>query len=158
LHTRQYAEAVQLGEKALAMEDFPYSRTMLATAYWFAGRREEAFTVGYPNPFLPEQSRRAREIYEQSGERAMNQWLLKETIQHNPSGSFYARSSLIARQYAALDDKENAFVWIEKAYQERDPWMPMELAYPSWDPLRRDPHFQDLMRRIGITEPKPAGH
>jgi hypothetical protein len=38
--------------------------------------------------------------------------------------------------------------WLEKAYQAR--FEPVMLVRPQFDPLRRDPRFIDLMRRLGL--------
>ena len=52
--------------------------------------------------------------------------------------------------YAGLGDKEQAFAWLERAYQERrDPMTTLNIE-PLVDPLRSDPRFQDLVRRIGL--------
>jgi tetratricopeptide (TPR) repeat protein len=55
--------------------------------------------------------------------------------------------------YAGLGDKDKAFEWLEKAYQERSD----SLAWFRFDPesknLRSDPRFAALMRKIGFTEP-----
>jgi len=54
--------------------------------------------------------------------------------------------------YSSLHEKNRAFEWLEKAYQERSGWL-LELKIdPVWDPLRSDPRFQDLMRRVGIPQ------
>jgi serine/threonine-protein kinase len=56
----------------------------------------------------------------------------------------------IAQVYTALGDFDQAFAWLEKAYEER----PYELLYlkvdPRNDPLRSDPRFQDLLRRMNF--------
>lgn len=53
--------------------------------------------------------------------------------------------------YAGLGDKDQAFEWLEKAFEERDSaWFPMIKVFPMSDPLRSDPRFQDLMRRLGL--------
>jgi hypothetical protein len=80
----------------------------------------------------------------------MLRWLVQDIEQRNPAGDFYSRSAQVARWYAVLDDKEKAFAWLEKAYQEHDPWIPIELAEPEFDRLNSDPRFQDLLRRIGL--------
>jgi len=153
LYSRQYSEAIQQGQKALAMEkDFLYARMMLGSAYWKAGKEQEALRVGWPIPFRPEMNDHAREIYERAGARATLKWVAEDAVQRHSSGDFYARSSHIALSYAAFEDKENAFEWVEKAYQEHDPWLPMDLASPAWDGLSSDPRFQDLLRRVGLPE------
>ena len=49
-----------------------------------------------------------------------------------------------------LGHKDDAFVWLEKAYKEHR-WAMVQLkALPAWDPLRSDPRFQDLLRRVGL--------
>ena len=61
-----------------------------------------------------------------------------------PSGS-------IAILYGSLGVLDEAFAWLEKAYEERDP----ELTYikvPArrFEPLRHDPRYQDMLRRMGL--------
>jgi TolB-like protein/tetratricopeptide (TPR) repeat protein len=51
--------------------------------------------------------------------------------------------------YQALDDRNSAFEWLEKAYQERTARI-QELSEPQFDSLRSDSRFPDLMRRIGL--------
>ena len=52
--------------------------------------------------------------------------------------------------YAGLGDKEQAFAWLEKAYQERRDLMVLLNADPFVEPLRSDRRFQDLVRRVGL--------
>jgi TolB-like protein/Tfp pilus assembly protein PilF len=52
--------------------------------------------------------------------------------------------------YAGLGDKEQAFAWLEKAYQERRDLMALLNIDPLVDPLRSDPRLQDLVRRVGL--------
>jgi tetratricopeptide (TPR) repeat protein len=51
--------------------------------------------------------------------------------------------------YAALGEKDRAFFWLDKAYQNRDFFMTYLNVYPGLDPLRSDPRFADLARRVG---------
>lgn len=53
--------------------------------------------------------------------------------------------------YAGLGDKEQAFAWLEKAYQERRDRVFLLNVDPLLDPLRSDPRFQDLVRRVGLA-------
>ena len=58
-------------------------------------------------------------------------------------------SSDIAAVYYGLGDKERAFEWLEKAYQERA--MPTDLKVkPVWDGLRSDPRFTALLKKMGL--------
>ncbi len=58
----------------------------------------------------------------------------------------------LAWTYAALGEKDDAFYWLEKAYQERTGAMYTLKANPLADPLRGDPRFNDLLRRIGLEK------
>ena len=44
--------------------------------------------------------------------------------------------------------KEQALAWLEKAYQERSGGLRYLKMDPRYDPLRSDPRFQDLLRRL----------
>ncbi len=45
-------------------------------------------------------------------------------------------------------DRDKALEWLERAYQERDQGMVTLANAPVWDPLRSEPRFQDLIRRV----------
>jgi eukaryotic-like serine/threonine-protein kinase len=62
----------------------------------------------------------------------------------------YVRPWMIASVYAALGEKDQAFAWLEKSYEERDDWIVWTRMYLGFDSLRSDPRFQDLLRRIGL--------
>jgi serine/threonine protein kinase/Tfp pilus assembly protein PilF len=62
----------------------------------------------------------------------------------------YVAPYWIAMIYVGLDEKDEAFAWLEKAYQERSwflVWIKMD---PHVDSLRSDSRFIDLMRRVGF--------
>ncbi|PYV23788.1 MAG: hypothetical protein DMG24_13165 [Acidobacteria bacterium] len=56
----------------------------------------------------------------------------------------------IALVYASLGDKDQAFECLEKAYEERNAWLVALRVDPMFDPLRSDPRFQDLVRRMNF--------
>ena len=61
----------------------------------------------------------------------------------------YVRPTLVARIYADLGDKDRAFSWLEKAWQERDGNLLFLRLDEGWEPLREDPRFADLASRVG---------
>ena len=152
-YARQFPEAVKQARKALEMErDYPYGRLLLGQSLWLQGQFEEALRSGYPSPYWPDGNRRAKEIYARGGVQAVRHWAAEEQEQRIAGGKPLAARALnhLAAQYAELGDKERAIALLERAYQEHDPWLPMDLAAPRLDPLRSDPRFQDLLRRIGL--------
>jgi adenylate cyclase len=55
--------------------------------------------------------------------------------------------------YAGLGDKDKAFEWLEKAYQERSDLLAWFRKDPESKGLHSDPRFAALMRKVGFTEP-----
>jgi TolB-like protein/DNA-binding winged helix-turn-helix (wHTH) protein/Tfp pilus assembly protein PilF len=56
----------------------------------------------------------------------------------------------IAAAYAQLGEKDRAFQWLGRAYQNRDYFMTFIKTDPFMDPLREDPRFEDMLRRVGF--------
>jgi TolB-like protein/Tfp pilus assembly protein PilF len=65
------------------------------------------------------------------------------------SGGFAPRSTWIALRYLDAGDHDRAIDWLERAYGDRDPNLPY-VTGPVWDPLRSDPRFKDLLRRMNL--------
>jgi len=61
----------------------------------------------------------------------------------------YSNPAEIALIYVGLGKNDEAMTWLERAYEER--FNPSVLARPSFDPLRSDKRFHDLMHRIGLS-------
>ena len=58
----------------------------------------------------------------------------------------------VAGVYAQLGDKDNAFLWLERAYENRDFFLTLIKVDPQMDLLRSDPRFQDLLTRIALPK------
>ena len=58
----------------------------------------------------------------------------------------------VAVSYAQLGDKEQAFHWLNTAYQERDPDLIALKTRPLLDPIRSDPRFAELVRKVGLQQ------
>ena len=54
--------------------------------------------------------------------------------------------------YAALGDKDKAFAELERCYTQHDFYITFLKVDPFVDPLRGDPRFADLMRRVGLPQ------
>ena len=54
--------------------------------------------------------------------------------------------------YAGLGDKDQAFKWLDKAYEESDPSLVVLKVAPWLDNLRSDPRFSSLTRNIGFPQ------
>lgn len=59
----------------------------------------------------------------------------------------------IAEAYAVLGGEDEAFRWLEIAYEQRDPAMIDLISFPTLASLRQDPRFDSLRERMGLPEP-----
>jgi TolB-like protein/DNA-binding winged helix-turn-helix (wHTH) protein/Flp pilus assembly protein TadD len=84
--------------------------------------------------------------YVASGKRSKASKLLGDLEKR--SSSAYSHASEIAMIYASLGDADQAMNWLEKSYEDR--FNPSVLLRPGFDPLRSDPRFEGLLRRIGL--------
>ena len=67
-----------------------------------------------------------------------------------PSKQAYVPRMLVARLYAHSGEKDQALTWLEKALEEREPFMVSLNVDPFWNSLRSEPRFQDLVRRMNL--------
>jgi tetratricopeptide (TPR) repeat protein len=86
--------------------------------------------------------------YALSGDRARAQEVLRKL--KNLSQARLPNYS-IAVVYAGLADKEQTIFWLKKGYEERDEDMIYMKIEPVLDPIRPDPRFRDLIRRVGFS-------
>ena len=64
----------------------------------------------------------------------------------------YVFPSIFAGAFLAAGQKEQALTWLERAYQERDPWLFWLKVSPIVDPLRSEPRFQALLRKVNYSQ------
>ena len=86
--------------------------------------------------------------YAMSGKREEAQ----KVIEHlkEPSVHEYVAPYNIAVIYAGLGEKDEAFVWLNRAYQERSYLLTYLTADERLDKLHSDPRFDELVRRVGL--------
>ena len=88
-------------------------------------------------------------VYAAQGQRADALQVIKEL--ENMSGEELDQAHFIAKIYAALNDKDQTFSWLNRGlasgaignFYKDD---------PVWDPIRSDPRFADLLKRMGIPQ------
>jgi serine/threonine-protein kinase len=66
------------------------------------------------------------------------------------SSSGYVSPYHLALVCGALGEINDAFAWLERAYEGRNNWLPFLRIDPSVDCLRGDPRLEDLIRRVGL--------
>ena len=146
-----YDESIRQSRKTIEMDpNFALAHNQLAQAYLQKHMNDEAVAelqkaeqLSGGGPTIMANLARA---YAASGKRSEALKLLSDLKKR--SNSIYSHGSEIAVIYAALGDTDQAMNWLEKGYEER--FNPGVLLRPGFDPLRSDPRFQDLVRRIGL--------
>jgi eukaryotic-like serine/threonine-protein kinase len=89
------------------------------------------------------------QAYALGGRRNEAQRLLKELNERSRQELGY--SWAVACIYAGLGENDRAFAALENAYQERSGALQHSKVEPLMDPLRSDPRFPDLLRRVGLS-------
>jgi hypothetical protein len=57
---------------------------------------------------------------------------------------------LLAEVFTALEDRDAAFEWLNRAYEDRRYWLVYLKSDPAFDLLRDDPRFAELVARMGL--------
>ena len=60
----------------------------------------------------------------------------------------YVSAYHLAAIYVGLKDKDQAFIWLNKAFQDRADWMVNLKVDPRFDSIRSDPRFAELLGRM----------
>ncbi len=86
--------------------------------------------------------------YAHAGRRSDALRLLAELKRRRNTG--YVPAAALVNAYLGLDENEAAFVWLEQAYKEQSNMLQFVKVHPYFDPIRNDPRFADLVRRVGL--------
>ncbi|MBI4624982.1 MAG: TIR domain-containing protein [Verrucomicrobia bacterium] len=152
--TRKYEQAIDHGRKAIELDaSFMIAHTMVGFAFALQGKPAEALAefqkalslgrnpwnighlgFGYARAGKPEEARRIiAELDELSKQR-------------------YVCAGMPALIYMELGEKERMFEWLEKMVADRDTWCVWLKQEPVWEPVRSDPRFQALMKKVGLEK------
>jgi tetratricopeptide (TPR) repeat protein len=94
-------------------------------------------------------------VYGRSGQQAQARRALEKLEQLNRSQQI--DPAVIAWAYIAVGDKDQALAWLEKAYTQHSSALTTLKVEPGYDPLRSDPRFQNLLRRVGLASGTTGG-
>ncbi|MGA9770214.1 MAG: protein kinase [Blastocatellia bacterium] len=151
----RYDEAIASCQSVLAQDkDFYVARRYLGMAYEQKRMYAEAIAEFQQALTLSRNSLLMKahlgHAYAVSGDKARAQQVLDELQERSKQG--YVSAYLTAVIYAGLGERDRAFEWLEKAYNERAEFLIYLKTDPRLQSLRTDPRFQDLLRRIGLPQ------
>jgi TolB-like protein/DNA-binding winged helix-turn-helix (wHTH) protein/Flp pilus assembly protein TadD len=155
-HAHQYDQAIAAFQRFLELEpEFPHAHLGIGLAYVQKEMYEEAIAelqeavalggVDGPSTYTA----MLAYAYAVSGRKTEARKILNELKQQMKQR--HVSPFNIAEIHTGLGEKDRAFEWLEKAYEERDEDL-IWFRDPILDPLRDDPRFHSLLRRMNFPE------
>jgi TolB-like protein/Tfp pilus assembly protein PilF len=154
-YRREYDKAAEQYRKAIELDpSFYHAYDELRGVETMRGRPDAVEAViremraAFPN--MDDTPARARLAAQQAkpaeARRLVERWLEECERTHRPGKACYA-----AEIYACIGEKDLAFQWLDKAYEERNPLLAYTKVMPYYDSLGGDPRFHALLRRLGLA-------
>jgi len=151
---REYDRAVEQFRKAIELEpSFYHAYDEMLAVEAVRGQPEameavmQAMRAAFTN--VDDTSVRAR-LAARQGKRAEARGLVEHLIQECVRAQRPGKSCYAAQIYASIGEKDLAFEWLNKAYDERNPLLAYAKVMPNYDNLRSDPRFRALLHRLGL--------
>ena len=158
LYTRQYDQCIAEGKKIVEIDPaFANVHAHIGLAYLYSGKYDQWLDEWQKFVHLnndPPADRAAldavMEEFRHSGGVAAVRRMAK--TQEEQSRTAYIDPALIATNYSIAGDKDKAFLWLDKAAAEHSAFFQYIKADPSYDPIRSDPRFAALLKRMGLSQ------
>ena len=152
-HARKYDQAIEQLRGVIDRDaNFPQAHLHLGWAYEQKGMFEEAIAEFQKGSGLsggdPTMASALGHAYAVSGQRDRAQSVMVELKQL--SKRQYVAPFEIAVVYIGLGDKEQAFEWLEKAYEDHSHYLIWLKVDPRFDSIHGDSRYRDLRRRMGL--------
>lgn len=154
-NARRYDEAIEQLRSVTAMDPNHYSaHWVLGHAYAANKQFDQAIAAAKKAVDLSERAPGALGIlglaYGLAGRKDEANKVLNELLELNKHR--YITPAALVNIYIGLGQKDQAFIWLERAFQERSNYLAYLKVFPIMDPLRSDPRFADLVQRVGLSE------
>jgi tetratricopeptide (TPR) repeat protein len=149
----RYEESISECKKTVALDPtFFVAHRYLGLSYAQLGMHKEALasferavSASNRSPLMRAEYAYALAL---SGDATRAQTELAELIEI--SKQKYLSAYHIAAIYVALKENDNAFAWLEKAFQDRADWMVFLKVDPRFNSLHSDQKFIELLRRMNL--------
>jgi len=152
IYARQYDKAIQPLQKTIEMDQtFYFAHLNLAVAYHMKGAVREAleeYQIAYKLNDDPTVLGLLGHFQATTGKR--NEALKTLSQMTEISQRRYVPAYAFAQVYAGLGERDQAFQWLVKSYQDHATDLVLIKVDPTLDNLHSDPRFADLVRRVGL--------
>jgi len=153
-HARRYDEAIrELRTELRANPDSGWAQWVLSFTLICNGQPDEAIPI--MEKLVPRSERSPGNVqllataHARAGNRSEALRLIEELKQRRRKG--YVPAGAFIHAYLALGEYDQVFLWFEEAYREQSQILQFLKVHPFFDPVRDDPRFADLLRRVGLN-------
>lgn len=154
-HARRFDQAIAQAQKVLEIDpNYPRALRLFGQVYSAKGMYREAIAEYEKFSSAIGDSTLALAFlgnaFGLAGDRPRATQILNELTAR--SKEKYVSAFEIAIVFIGLGDNDPAFEWLKKAYLERSDWLVHMKVNPSFDPVRSDPRFADLLKKVGLKK------
>ena len=153
-HAREYDQAIAQAQRVVEMDPhFAEVYEYLKRCYDQKGMYKEAIAARQMRRKLAGLDAQETEALREAAAAASARVYWRKRLEQDVEESKRELSTPfdMAEIHAQLGEKDQAFAWLERAYEERYFMMLYLKVAPNLDPLRSDRRFEDLLRRVGHT-------
>jgi eukaryotic-like serine/threonine-protein kinase len=153
--TRQYDRGIELVKRMTEVHPDDFVGEWWRLFHFYAAKgmeaeelnawRQTGLALGYTQG--PDIGRAYRTLGYRGALRKGAKWMEEETTHGN-----FDFPEPIAEVYILLGDKDKAFYWLDKAYEERDGFLTELAVSPIFDSVRSDPRYKALVKKIGFPQ------
>jgi tetratricopeptide (TPR) repeat protein len=155
-YARDYDRAIDVLLKTLEMDPgFSFTHTYLGEAYLQKSMYEEALAEleaerVVSKEWMAEVETRLGTGYARAGKAEKAREVLDDLLER--SKRMYISPFMLALLYFVLDERDRAFESLEEAFHRRDTDLSYLRIEPILDPIRSDPRYKAMLRRIGLAD------
>jgi len=154
-NAHRYNEAIQEMRSVLeAKRDDPDALWALGFPLIANGQAQQAIPILEKVVSVSDRSPGSLELlataYARAGRRTEALRLINELKRRRQTS--YVPAGAFINPYMGLGEYDQAFVWFERAYQEKSNILQFLKVHPFFDPVRGDPRFADLLHRVGLDQ------
>jgi serine/threonine-protein kinase len=155
LISRDYNRAIKELKKALELHpNFYLNHEQMANSYSFMNMHEEAIKSAQKAKALSENPHNVAflgYVYARAGKKD-NAIQALDTMMKLSTQELSKFACDIALIYIGLNDNKQAFYWLEEAFEQHDWFLSWAKAFPAFDPIRSDPRFFELLKKMGLEK------